>query len=107
MAQERQRKLREELIGPLEELRHLSSESMRRLLDEQRKSFAAGGKRDEDAPTSLTSDTNARTQEKPRVCPAAPPRAVFVPSSEFRRPSDYVKHLARSFEEGKLDLNIS
>ena len=38
-------------------------------------------------------------------CPSDPvqPKAYFAPSDQWRRPSDYVAHLAHQFEEGKPD----
>ena len=100
---ERRKKFREELLGPLDALGALSGDALAEVLECQRKRFATGGKRDDDAPVGDGDDAPAAPHDAPTDCPADVPAAVFVPSDEFKRPSDYVKHLARRFESGKVD----
>ena len=50
--QKRRADFRETLLGPLHALKELRGVAFEEVLDRQRRSFAAGGKRDEDAPLS-------------------------------------------------------
>ena len=97
-AQERRRSMQEKLIGPLRGLKDIDCETLGQLVDTQRKGFAQGQREDED---EHMSENEAKQAAAPKDCPTAPPFAVFIPSSEFKRPSDYVKHLVRRFEAGK------
>ena len=99
--EKRRADFREKLLVPFQALKDLGGAALMEVLERQRKSFAAGGTRDEDTPVNSEDEAATLAPHEPRDCPAVQPAAKFVPSSEFRRPSDYVAHLVRVFEKGK------
>ena len=95
-----------------ETLSHLEPNELKELVEAQRKSWKSkddGPEPDQDCP--------APPAREDRGCPSDPqehsnehasrrgpePQAYFAPNDTWRRPSDYVAHLAQRFEEGPID----
>ena len=96
--------MRTSLLAPLRGLRTIGSDTLRAVLEAQRLRFSKGGAKEQQPPE----DGDAPPQDEVGEGFAAaaskpPPEARFDPAGEFRRPSDFVRHLARKFEEGELN----
>jgi hypothetical protein len=100
-AKSRERSLRSTLLAPLDGLKTMGGNSLRAALEAQRARFGKGGKKDDDAPQQ--EDAPPRDDAKPPPKEAADAHVRFIPSAEFRRPSDLVKHLAKLFEKGVVN----
>ena len=76
----------------------MGNDTLRAVLEAQRQKFGKGGAKEADPPGG----DDVPPQEEAggsfaAAAPAPPPQATFEPGGEFRRPSDFVRHLARKF----------
>ena len=78
--QTRRAKFPEKLLEPVQALKDLDGVALWEILERQRKSFAAGGKRDEDAPVNSQDEAVGVAPGGPMDCPAVQPAANFMPS---------------------------
>ena len=104
MADAESASMRTSPLKPFRRLRTIDNDTLRAVLEAQRQRFGKGGAKEPDPP----GDDDAPPQEEPgggfaAAAPAPPPQARFDPGGDFHRPSDFVKHLARKFEEGELN----
>ena len=103
-AEKRRQKLHIDFLAPLQRLSDVCADTLKKIIEAQRKRFAKGGKKDDDVPE----DENVPPEDNRANAPQhaarlSEPVAAFAPSAEFQRPSDYIKHLTRQFEAGKVN----
>ena len=104
MADAESASMRTSPLKPFRRLRTMDNDTRRAALEAQRQKIVKGGTKEADPPGG----DDVPPQEEPGAsfsdaAPAPPPQARFEPGGEFRRPSDFVRHLARKFEEGELN----
>ena len=93
-----------ELLLPFQGLSSIRRDDLKSLVDAQRKQFAKGGTNDADPGMGdFTPPQDAAGRASAATEPAGAPQARFDLSMEFRRPSDFVAHLARKFEAGIIN----
>jgi len=78
-------------------LASLDAVFLRSVVEEQRAAFDL-----KDASLPQSTDMDVEVPPPPAASSSAPPmeEAYFVPGDRWRRPSDYIAHLCREFEEG-------
>ena len=95
----------------MQALRTIDQNTLREILDVQRRRFKRAGQKEDDAPEE---DAEVPPEEDDGASapgsahpPSPDPIAYFAPSDRYRRPSDYVAHLTRLFEAGTVDTSTN
>ena len=111
-AGQRAARVREDVQKRYEGLSDLSAEALKELVQAQRKlwmSKSSEAQTDADCPAApVAGESGGPSDPQDQANESAPrrrpePKAFFAPSDAWRRPSDYVAHLAKKFEEGPVD----
>ena len=98
----RQGAFRSELLEPFEGLSRLGRSALREVVDIQRRSLGRKDVNDGDAHRSEDVPPDPEDAAPHGRSPSSVPTPIakFAPCDQWRRPSDYVAHLASRFEDG-------